>query len=91
MSVAESTPSGTLSSRTSRRVAHHARDADDDDRGDEEREQRVDPREVRQRDRDAADDDGDCAERVAEHVKERGAHVEIAPCRRREAVRRRRR
>ena len=60
------------------RVAQHAHDADDDDRRDEEREQRIDPRAMRQPDRDAADDDRQRAKRVAEDVEERRAHVEIA-------------
>ena len=60
------------------RVAQDAHDADDDDRRNEEREQRIDPRTMRQCDRDAAEDDRGAPKRIAEDVKERGAHVEVA-------------
>ena len=59
-------------------IAEHSNDADDDDAGDEEREQGIDPRGPRHRNRDAAKDDRRAAKRIAEDVKEHRPYVEIA-------------
>jgi hypothetical protein len=60
------------------RLAHDAQHADDDDRRDQQREQRVDPGRAGQHDHRAADDDADRAEHVARDVHQRGADVEVS-------------
>jgi len=64
------------------RVAHEAHDADDDDCRNEEGEQRIDPGDARQSNRDSAGNHGQRAERVAEDVKEGRADVHVAFARR---------